>query len=182
MRIYTKTGDKGETQLIGKKVSKTHQRVEAYGTLDELNSFVGVTIVHLKDKLFNDIVDDLQKIQQELFDLGGDLANISAKDKLVKEDYVSYLESRIDKYWDEAPELKSFILPGGTQGAAYLHVCRTIARRAERRLVQIDDDFPVSPIAYKYLNRLSDFFFAAARAVNTRSNVNDVLYKSNNPK
>lgn len=160
MKIYTKYGDKGETQLIGKKVSKTHYRVEAYGTLDELNSFIGLSLVHLEDDLYHDIKLDLQKIQHELFDLGGELANVSQnRDSVVKEEYVVYLEERIDKYWGEAPELKSFILPGGTKGASYLHVCRTVARRAERKLVHIKDSVPVSPTVFQYVNRLSDFFF-----------------------
>ncbi|MFA9556106.1 cob(I)yrinic acid a,c-diamide adenosyltransferase [Evansella sp. AB-rgal1] len=177
MKIYTKTGDKGETQLIGKRVRKSHERVEAYGTLDELNSYIGVTITFL-DENCSDIKEDLQKIQHELFDLGGDLANVTKKENwATKDSYVAYLENRIDIYWKEAPQLTSFILPGGVQGAAYLHVCRTIARRAERNIVDIEDDTSFIPLAIRYVNRLSDFLFAAARVVNARSNVIDMPYE-----
>ncbi|MDG5787646.1 cob(I)yrinic acid a,c-diamide adenosyltransferase [Evansella sp. AB-P1] len=180
MKIYTKKGDKGETQLIGKRVSKTNERVEAYGTVDELNSFIGIVITYLEQEKFNDIRNDLLKIQHELFDLGGDLANVSLNhDWALKEEYVDYLEKRIDVYWNEAPPLNSFILPGGSKGAAYLHVCRTVTRRAERLVVQINDEFNLPSVGIKYLNRLSDYFFAVARAVNTRCNHQDINYKRN---
>ncbi|MDQ0257685.1 cob(I)alamin adenosyltransferase [Evansella vedderi] len=178
MKIYTRNGDKGETQLIGKKVSKTDLRVEAYGTTDELNSFIGLAVANLNNSIYEDLRKDLMKIQHELFDLGGDLANVKEKKEwATKEEYVTYLEKRIDTYWEEAPPLQSFILPGGEQGGAYLHVCRTIARRAERQVLHINDTNELPPFAIKYLNRLSDFFFAAARAVNARSKKEDVQYK-----
>ncbi|MBU9723998.1 MULTISPECIES: cob(I)yrinic acid a,c-diamide adenosyltransferase [Bacillaceae] len=177
MKIYTKKGDEGETQLVGKKVAKTHERVEAYGTIDELNSFIGVTISKISSK-HSDIHNDLVKIQHELFDLGGDLANVTKKENwAVKEEYVKYLENRIDVYWNESPPLKKFILPGGVTGAAELHVCRTVARRSERKVLLIKDEYPIPPDALKYINRLSDYFFAAARAVNYREGGEDVLYE-----
>ncbi|QKS71054.1 cob(I)yrinic acid a,c-diamide adenosyltransferase [Paenalkalicoccus suaedae] len=175
MKIYTKKGDKGQTQLIGKRVSKTHARVESYGTVDELNSFIGVAIAELDQE---DMISDLEIIQHELFDIGGDLANVTEKKEwALKEASITRLEHKIDAYWAEAPELKTFILPGGEKAAAHLHVCRTVARRAERLTVAIDDGSELPPFALAYLNRLSDYFFAAARAVNARKNREDILYK-----
>ncbi|SDN38267.1 cob(I)yrinic acid a,c-diamide adenosyltransferase [Alkalicoccus daliensis] len=177
MKIYTKKGDKGQTQLIGKRVAKTNQRVEAYGTVDELNSFIGVTINALESEKVADMRQELLTIQHELFDLGGDLANVTAKKEWsLSMESVERLESRIDEYWAEAPELRKFILPGGEPAAAHLHVCRTVARRAERLASAIADEHEVSASALPYLNRLSDFFFAAARAVNSRAGKEDILY------
>ncbi|WP_099548043.1 cob(I)yrinic acid a,c-diamide adenosyltransferase, partial [Pseudomonas sp. 2995-3] len=105
--------DQGKTHLVGKRVPKTNERVEAYGTIDELNSFIGVTLTKVLEK-HKDIRSDLLKIQHELFDLGGDLANVTKTDNwAIKEEYVTYLEGKIDVYWNEAPQLKKFILPGG---------------------------------------------------------------------
>lgn len=177
MKIYTRKGDTGDTHLIGKIVRKTENRVIAYGTVDELNSFVGVAMSVLQDNKYEDIYMDLQKIQHELFDLGGDLANVTeTKENALKEEYVAYLEKRIDELSGELTPLHSFILPGGELGASQLHVCRTVARRCEREVLRIDDD-DVSPIAIKYLNRLSDYFFVAARTVNSRNNRDDIIYE-----
>ena len=182
MKIYTKKGDSGETQLIGKRVKKTHERIEAYGTIDELNSFIGLAVISINEKKMDDVKKDLLKIQHELFDLGGDLANVTKakKDWATKEEYVPYLEERIDAYSEEVPPLQSFILPGGTPEAAYLHVCRTVSRRAERNVLRINENEELPPVAIKYLNRLSDFFFAAARVVNERAGKSDILYKRGN--
>ncbi|SDY61016.1 cob(I)alamin adenosyltransferase [Evansella caseinilytica] len=178
MKIYTRKGDEGSTHLIGKRVTKTNARVEAYGMIDEMNSFLGLALSYLTDDIYNDLRADLTKIQHELFDLGGDLANVSEKlDWALKEEYVSYLENRIDEYWEEAPALKNFILPGGEKGAAYLHVCRTVTRRAERQALKISDQHPLPPAALKYINRLSDYFFAAARVVNHRAGKADIPYE-----
>lgn len=178
LKIYTKKGDKGETQLIGRKVKKTDSRVAAYGTVDELNSFVGVAINMLQGERYRDIVVDLQKIQHELFDLGGDLANVTKeKQWALRDDDVTYLEKRIDELSEELPQLRSFILPGGEVGASYLHVCRTVTRRCERAVLSIQDDDEVSQVSVKYLNRLSDYFFVAARVVNVRNNRRDILYE-----
>ncbi|CAM3715825.1 cob(I)yrinic acid a,c-diamide adenosyltransferase [Alkalicoccus chagannorensis] len=179
MKIYTKHGDKGETQLIGRRVRKTNERVEAYGTVDELNSFLGAAVVMLEqNELYADLVAELIEIQHELFDLGGDLADVTGKRTwALAETSIHRLESSIDTYWEEAPEIKTFILPGGTSAAAQLHVCRTVARRAERLVSGIEDEHEVAPQALPYLNRLSDYFFAAARAVNARAGRSDVLYK-----
>ncbi|MER2058155.1 MAG: cob(I)yrinic acid a,c-diamide adenosyltransferase [Niallia sp.] len=178
MRIYTKTGDKGETSIIGGRVSKDDIRVEAYGTVDELNSFVGLAVAQLVGEQFADIKEDLEKIQHELFDCGGDLASISARRQLkLTEDAIVYLEERIDAFMDETPDLERFILPGGIEAAATVHLARTVTRRAERlvvTLVKTNEDTPELPL--KYLNRLSDYFFALARVINYRSNVADVEY------
>ena len=178
MKLYTKTGDKGETSIIGGRVDKDSMRVETYGTVDELNSFIGKAITELDAQLFADIVADLQTIQHELFDCGGDLANVM-KERVYKmwEEPIAVLESRIDALSDEAPPLERFILPGGTPAAATLHIARTVTRRAERQMVTLmktTEDVPT--IIQVYLNRLSDYLFAAARVVNARAGVRDIEY------
>lgn len=178
MKIYTRTGDKGQTSIIGGRVDKDDIRVDAYGTVDEVNCFVGQAITQLPSESFQDILPDLEKIQHELFDCGGDLASVVKKreSKLSKE-AVEYLEKRIDSLVAEAPEIERFILPGGTPAAASLHIARTVTRRAERLVVSLlkqNDDMSVLPL--QYLNRLSDYFFALARVVNFRMQVRDVEY------
>ncbi|WP_026689441.1 cob(I)yrinic acid a,c-diamide adenosyltransferase [Alteribacter aurantiacus] len=181
MKIYTRKGDKGKTHLIGKRVEKNHLRVEAYGTIDELNSFIGRALAGLTGEENKDIVEELTNIQHELFDLGADLANVTEKPVYkTKDEYVETLEKAIDKYWAEAPEIKTFVLPGGTPAAADLHVCRTIARRGERRIIACMQEEDVPEVIIKYTNRLSDYLFAAARVVNARAGCKDVLYRSNN--
>lgn len=178
MKIYTKTGDTGKTSIIGGRVDKDHLRVEAYGTIDELNSVIGKAISELDTNVFQDIIEDLTAIQHELFDGGGDLANVM-KERIYKlvEAPITVLEERIDVLSEEAPALKKFILPGGTPAAASLHIARTVARRAERNTVSLMKEIEdVSPIVQKYLNRLSDYLFAAARVVNFRLEVKDVEY------
>lgn len=178
MRIYTRTGDKGKTSIIGGRVDKDDIRVEAYGTIDEVNCFVGQAIVELTRELFADVLADLEKIQHELFDCGGDLANISAKREIkLQQESIDYLESRIDEFTAEAPELERFILPGGTKPAASIHIARTVTRRAERLVVKLSKADPTTPEAIqKFVNRLSDYFFALARVINYRLHVQDVEY------
>lgn len=178
MKIYTRTGDKGTTALIGGRVAKDDLRVEAYGTIDELNSFVGKAMTELDTEKFSDILTDLETIQNELFDGGGDLANVM-KERHYKldEEPITVLEERIDKLMEEAPALERFILPGGSPAAATLHIARTVTRRAERvtvTLMNAADD--VSPIVVRYLNRLSDYLFVAARIVNARLGIPDNEY------
>lgn len=178
MKIYTKTGDKGQTSLIGGRVAKDDLRVEAYGTIDELNSFIGKAMTELETDKFADILTDLEAIQNELFDGGGDLANVM-KERHYKlgEEPITVLEERIDKLMEEAPALERFILPGGSPAAATLHIARTITRRAERVTVTLTtaaDD--VSPVVQRYLNRLSDYLFVAARIVNARLGIADNEY------
>ncbi|MEK4128589.1 cob(I)yrinic acid a,c-diamide adenosyltransferase [Solibacillus sp. FSL W8-0474] len=178
MKLYTKSGDKGKTSIIGGRVDKDHLRVEAYGTIDELNSFIGKAVSELDSSKFEDIIEDLTAIQHELFDGGGDLANVM-KERHYKlaEEPITVLENRIDLLSEEAPPLKRFILPGGAPAAATLHIARTIARRAERQTVSLMKEIEdVSPVVQKYLNRLSDYLFAAARVVNYRLSIPDVEY------
>jgi cob(I)alamin adenosyltransferase len=178
MRLYTRTGDKGKTSIIGGRVDKDDIRVEAYGTVDEVNCFVGQVMTELNTETFKDVLDDLEKIQHELFDCGGDLANVSDKvEYKLEKEAIDYLEKKIDEYIQEAPELERFILPGGTKPAASIHIARTVTRRAERLVVTLmKTDEKTPELALKYLNRLSDYFFALARVVNYRLNVKDVEY------
>ncbi|WP_428910548.1 cob(I)yrinic acid a,c-diamide adenosyltransferase [Niallia sp. Krafla_26] len=178
MKIYTRTGDKGQTSIIGGRVDKDDIRVEAYGTVDEANGFVGQAVTQLQPELFQDVREDLEKIQHELFDCGGDLANVMKNHTpKLTQDAITYLETRIDALSVEAPELERFILPGGSPGAATLHIARTVTRRAERLVVRLmKEDADLSSLPLQYLNRLSDYFFAAARIVNFRLGVKDVEY------
>ena len=178
MRIYTRTGDKGKTSIIGGRVDKDDIRVETYGTVDEVNCFVGQAIQELDQEIFKDVLNDLEKIQHELFDCGGDLANVSEKREIkLHQESIDYLEKKIDEYIEEAPELERFILPGGTKPSASIHIARTVTRRAERLVVKLlKADSKTPEIALQYLNRLSDYFFALARVINSRLNVRDVEY------
>jgi cob(I)alamin adenosyltransferase len=178
MRLYTRTGDAGQTSLKGGRVPKDDSRVEAYGTIDELNSFIGQTAAAaLRTGKLDDLAEELQLIQQELFDCGSDLA--FAKEPSVYKmnaEPILRLEKMIDDYIGQAPEVTRFILPGGSEAASLLHVCRTVCRRAERRVVTLAAEHEINGEALKYINRLSDFFFAAARAANARLAVSDVEY------
>lgn len=186
MKLYTKTGDEGKTSVIGGRVDKDDVRVEAYGTVDELNSFTGQAISEMEAEtaLFHDLIEELILIQHELFDCGSDLAYLPKPEKetvisgayKVTDDMVLRLEALIDRFDSYAPEIKRFILPGGSKAASLLHVCRTVCRRAERRVVTLAREQEMNPAVRHYLNRLSDFYFAAARAVNARVGVADVEY------
>ena len=182
-RIYTKTGDAGTTALgTGERVPKTSLRIAAYGTVDETNSTIGMARVHLAGADAN--VDAmLVRVQNDLFDLGADLCVPDRGQKLpyeplrISDAQVSRLESEIDTMNAELQPLRSFILPGGKPAAAALHVSRTVSRRAERLMVELaaDPNEPVSAAGLKYINRLSDFLFVAARYVNDRGQA-DVLW------
>ncbi|WP_411349448.1 cob(I)yrinic acid a,c-diamide adenosyltransferase [Paenibacillus sp. WLX2291] len=178
MGIYTRTGDEGRTSVIGGRVSKDDIRVEAYGTIDELNSFVGQAVLMALSEHHEDLQDDLLLIQQELFDCGSDLAFVSLQENRYKvhDNMVERLEQWMDGYEQENPQLERFILPGGTQLAAALHVCRTVCRRAERRTVTLGAEHEINPAVRRYLNRLSDYFFVIARTANVRSGVPDIEY------
>lgn len=178
MKLYTRTGDEGKTSLIGGRVRKDDLRVEAYGTIDELNSFVGLAAAEAaKHETLQELAGWLTDIQQELFDGGSDLAYAreGAPLKLSGEP-AKRLEQWIDRLVAEAPEITRFILPGGSAAAAALHVCRTVCRRAERRVVAMLAEHPANPEVAVYLNRLSDFFFVAARAANAKLGVPDTEY------
>lgn len=179
MNIYTKTGDKGETSIIGGRVFKNDLRVEAYGTLDELNSFVGHAAALAKQHIqCESITKQLIEIMHELFDCGADLAyaDPSKKQYKVDQQLVLKLEQWIDEYVAEAPPLTKFILPGGSELASVLHICRTVCRRAERHIVTLAHRTPINDDVLTYVNRLSDYFFAVARVANVRLHVSDVEY------
>ena len=180
MKIYTKTGDKGETGLFGgERVSKSNSRIDAYGTIDELNAFIGITITEIKSEK---IISILQRIQNQLFVVGSDLATpISEKNEKLKitrtpEEYSKSAELNIDYFNDQLDELRNFILPGGSKGAAYLHVCRTIARRAERKVVALNEQVKIGDNIIIFLNRLSDLFFVLSRFENKVSNIPDTKW------
>lgn len=177
-KIYTLTGDGGTTALVGgSRVNKDDVRVEAYGSIDELNAFVGV-LAH-NTKLDDDWRGLLRHIQNKLFNLGAYLATPAQKqDGTVQgltDDDVKALEQKIDAIDTELPPLQGFVLPGGCRLAVWCHVCRTVARRAERRVVALSHEAPVAPVALRYLNRLSDFFFVFAR-FNNINEQNDEIY------
>jgi cob(I)alamin adenosyltransferase len=166
-KIYTKTGDLGKTSLIGgTKVSKSHIRIESYGTVDELNSWIGLSKDHLSDAVSK---ETLQEIQDRLFTIGSSLACDPDKEPLMKipdlvEQDITVLEKEIDRMSDLLPVMKSFILPGGHVAVSTLHVARCICRRAERVCVLMqDDNMFVDPLVIRYLNRLSDYLFMLAR-------------------
>jgi len=178
-RIYTRTGDDGTTALgSGERRPKYDLRVAAYGTVDETNAAIGVVRVHLKDSALDAM---LGMIQNDLFDLGADLAVPQREGKAerlrVLASQVERLERDIDSLNDKLAPLTSFVLPGGTPAAAYLHLARTICRRAERMMVELAGrpEEPVGDAAIQYMNRLSDFLFVASRAANNNG-VGDVLW------
>lgn len=173
MKIYTRTGDDGSTSLFsGGRVSKTDLRVEAYGTVDELNSILGVARAHTPHDQTNSW---LEHVQNRLFYLGADLATpLDAKqDWVVRLDAeaTAWLEQTIDQMTAELPELKHFILPGGSAAAAHLHVARTVCRRAERISVALSGHEDIGPHVVVYLNRLSDFLFTLARWENHQAGI-----------
>jgi cob(I)alamin adenosyltransferase len=182
-KIYTKTGDKGTTRLVdGSCVEKFNPRVEAYGTVDELNSYLGVARGGLQKLNELQPLDEIfEKIQNQLFNLGSLLAcadeEIFKKLPPIEEKHVHAIEQKIDDLTVELPELRNFILPAGHEVAAHLHVARTFCRRAERRSAEVmvkDDRYA---LCLQYLNRLSDFLFVAARWVNLKTRFDDVLWK-----
>ncbi|RPF50536.1 cob(I)yrinic acid a,c-diamide adenosyltransferase [Aquisalibacillus elongatus] len=170
MRIYTRSGDKGQTSLIyGKRVAKNDIRVEAYGTCDEANSTIGVARSQLVNEEWEgkeSVINALHKVQTVLFHVGAELATPPDKEVMwkIKKDHIEFLENQIDEWDQSLEELKNFILPSGHPAAASLHVARTIVRRAERMAIAIED-FD-NELVLQYLNRLSDFLFVAARYVN----------------
>jgi cob(I)alamin adenosyltransferase len=179
--IYTGHGDRGTTSLVGGvRVSKTHPRLEAYGTIDELSSFIGLLLTELEE---DRIVKLMQSIQQTLFTLSACLATDTGRTMLktnsrITQEQIRQLEQGIDELDDELPELKEFIEPGGCRAAAYAHVCRTVCRRAERAMYRInedsvgnDDATQVDELALIYINRLSDLLFVIARYENFRNHI-----------
>ena len=182
MKIYTKTGDKGETGLFGgERVSKDSHRINAYGTIDELNAFIGLAITEVKD---NSVKSLLNEIQNMLFVIGSDLAT-PENDKTKKLDiyrtplaYYKELEEKIDEYEEKLDKINNFILPGGSKSASLLHVCRTIGRRAERELVSLNNAVKIGNNIIIFINRLSDLLFVLSRYENMISGIPEVLWKS----
>ena len=176
MPIYTRTGDKGETALYGGgRIGKEHARIEAYGSVDELNSFVGLAISRLEER-DADLKSILKKIQNDLFALGADLAtpmDSKAKTKRITAEHTANIEKTIDQLEKDLPELHKFILPGGSPWASLLHICRTVCRRAERNVVALGKKEKINDECIKYLNRLSSLFFELARVLNRRAGVKE---------
>ncbi|MDQ0220417.1 cob(I)yrinic acid a,c-diamide adenosyltransferase [Peribacillus cavernae] len=172
MKVYTKSGDKGDTSLVyGKRVSKASAQVEAYGTCDEANSMIGLAFSFLPDgEEWEQLQKTIHIIQTKLFHIGAELSTPAGKNVKwpIEEADVSFLEEEIDNMETTLPVLTNFILPGGSPTGASLHSARTIVRRAERCAIALHKKEPVNPIAIKYLNRLSDYLFVLARHVNHR--------------
>ncbi len=176
MGIYTRFGDKGKTSLYaGKTVSKASLRVEAYGTIDELNSSLGAVLAEIKDPA---VKKDVILVQNDLFEIGASLASTIENKKF--EGYLSKrvaeFEKRIDSLTDKMPELSNFILPGGGKGGSMLHLARTICRRAERKAVRLSEEEKINPQILVYVNRLSDLLFTLARYINHKENKKEVVW------
>lgn len=182
MKIYTKTGDQGETSLIGgTRVSKDHDRIEAYGTIDELNSYLGL----VKDSIpLSSEQQVLSIVQDRLFSIGSHLAADPSKSRMVlpeiKEEDVKLLEQAMDRMDEKLPPLKNFILPGGHPIVSHCHIARCICRRAERAVVRLDHQEKVETIILHYLNRLSDYLFVLARFVGKELNIIETAWKPAN--
>ena len=177
LKIYTKTGDDGNTGIQGNyRISKSHPRIIAYGTVDEANAALGVV---LSNSLDDDVEKILTEIQNELFLVGADLSNSNLNDlkNRVSLEMIEKLEGHIDKFESELPPLTNFILPGGDVAGAQLHYVRTIIRRAETQVVQLSEKDEINSNCIKYLNRLSDLFFVMGRLINKRKGRDDILWK-----
>ena len=189
-RIYTKRGDSGETSLVGgQRLPKDDLRIEAYGTVDELNAFVGAAcfsveeLVAAQHPAILEMVSILRRVQHELFNLGSILAtrpeDVHPKQPRVTEAEIQLLESEIDRMNTDLPELRSFVLPGGCRPNVELHICRTVCRRAERICVSLARQEAVPEEAVRYLNRLSDAFFVWSRWVSQQLGAPEVLWEPN---
>ena len=178
MKIYTKVGDGGNTQLFaGPKVSKDDARIEAYGTIDELSAVIGTARASNRDTQIDQI---LCEIQNDLFSVGAELATedpIAAKTNFVAQQHVQKLEAAIDRFESHLSPLTTFILPGGSLAAAQLHVARTVCRRAERRIVTLGKLAEVSQELVPFVNRLSDLLFVLARYANLKEGLEDVPWR-----
>ena len=177
MKIYTKTGDDGNTGLQGNlRISKSHPRIFAYGAVDEANAALGIVLTNSLD---DDIFNVLRKIQNDLFVVGSDLSNPNLNDvkNRISLEMIQELEQNIDKFDAELPPLTNFILPGGVTAASQLHFARTIVRRAETLTVQLAEKDEINSNCIIYLNRLSDLFFVMGRLINKRNGKEDILWK-----
>ena len=177
MKIYTKTGDGGNTGLQGDfRIAKSHPRIMAYGTVDEVNATIGVVLTNTLD---DDITEILSQIQNDLFVLGSDLSNQNLNDlkNRVTLKMIENLEESIDTFESELSPITNFILPGGNIAAAQIHQVRTIVRRAETLVVKLSDKDEINSNSIKYLNRLSDLMFVMGRLINKRNGVEDIIWK-----
>lgn len=181
MKIYTKSGDSGETSLFGgERVSKDNLRIETYGTIDELNAVLGLALTEIEDEELKQV---LLSIQNDLFVVGADLAtprSNNGKDGYITRidnSYSERMEELIDSFSERLPELRAFILPGGSRSAAWLHLARTVCRRAERKIVTLSHTVEIGNSLVVYLNRLSDLLFVLARQANAVKNSPDVVWQ-----
>lgn len=175
--VYTRRGDDGTTGLVGgQRIPKSHSRLEAYGTMDELNSQVGLLLAEVTDE---DISNQLLRIQNDLFSVGCELATIDrpARHATTAED-VEWLEQAIDEMDALCGGWKGFVLPSGSHPAAQAHVCRTVCRRLERRIYSIDDGVPTDPILLQYINRLSDYMFLLAKKLNYLAGIEENIWRN----
>lgn len=184
MKIYTRTGDKGDTGLIdGSRISKSDLRIIAYGVVDEANSHIGLIISNIeKNSIFDDVKQILLNVQQDLFVLGAELANpntLKDDNMLVKREMISTIEKYIDNFESELAPLSNFILPGGSIESSLLHICRTVVRRAETSAVALAKEQNINQEILIYLNRISDLFFVLARVTNKRQKRDDIPWKLN---
>ena len=181
MKVYTKTGDKGTTALVGgQRVKKYSDRIEAYGTVDELTSYIGLIRDSGADA---NISDQISIIQNNLMVLGGELAAQEGFDlskiPTVKAHFITWLDQRIDEMEEDLPPLKSFVLPGGHLIVSHCHISRTICRRAERKAILVSEQAKMSPLVLQYLNRLSDYLFVLSRKLAKDFKVDEILWNSN---
>lgn len=181
-KIYTKTGDKGKTSLLGgTKVPKSHVRIESYGNVDELNAFLGLLSDHVAD---DELHSQLREVQDRLFTTGSMLATDPDKGSgfkipLLQQEDILFLEKKIDAMNEDLPPMKSFILPGGNPVVSIAHICRSVCRRAERSVVLLMESGSfVDPLVIKYLNRLSDYFFVLSRYIAKQLKAEEVLWKA----
>ncbi len=182
MKVYTKTGDQGETSLLGgSRVSKAELQIESYGTIDELNSYIGL----VRDQIWKQpLLKELTEIQDRLFTIGSHLANDRKKNKIklpeIQEKDVQRLEIEIDKMDNQLPPMKAFILPGGNTIVSFTHIARCVCRRAERQVVRLNENWEIPPIIIKYLNRLSDYLFILGRKLSKDLGADEIEWKPKN--
>lgn len=181
MKIYTKTGDRGTTSLVGgERISKSCDRIESYGTIDELNSYIGLLATYCPDEMDKNM---LQSIQNKLFVVGGYLATDTSKTAvrqslILSSETVKAVEAEIDRIDQLLPPLRVFILPGGSRAAALCNVCRTVCRRAERCIIRLmETGAKIDENVLSYVNRLSDYFFLLARKLNADNKIEDIIWK-----
>lgn len=179
MKVYTKTGDKGETSIVGGiRVKKSCRRLDAYGTVDELNSHLGLLASMLTDGEYREIII---RIQRDLFNVCSNLATDQSQTSLsdsarLPEGEIRFLEEQVDGIMRQLPERQGFILPGGCQAASQAHVCRTVCRRAERCIVALSEEAIISPETLQFVNRLSDYLFVLAKIINFNTGVSEIVW------